>query len=150
MTTPEEMAGKRATVERRCVLCGDGMDGAEGFECKACKPPPLHVAWVDLGTMRATSDSVPYVAGAPTSSFTVSVINPGAKTSARPKPTAKAVALGESLSDVLSTALDIHETYESGERDAQTFAALGKRLVRQVARHAVLECVPAFVFEVAK
>lgn len=38
MTTPEEMAGKRAADERRCVLCGDGMYGAEGFECKACKP----------------------------------------------------------------------------------------------------------------
>jgi hypothetical protein len=68
----------------------------------------------------------------------------------REEQAAKGAALAASAVAALGTVGAILGAHESGERDASKFATLGKLLVRQVARHAVLECVPAFVFEVAK
>ncbi len=90
MTTPEEMAGKRSGYKAGDVVRVRGIgpsvriiglldtalvkDDRTGtlYDVELGRIEGLaspHVAWVELGTMRATSDSVPYVAGAPAGGF---------------------------------------------------------------------------------
>lgn len=146
MTTPEEMAG------RRCVYKAGDRVRVQG------SPRTWLIDGIDDGVALIVDAVTGSCGSVPVSLIEGLVVNcyPGDLNprvdhkAMRERPTAKGLALTRSALDVLATASDILTTYEQGDHTPQKFAALGKHLVRGMARHAVLECVPAFVFEVAK
>lgn len=155
MTTPEEMAGKRT---EGTLMVGDVVTyprdcrAPRGARCVGVLSVYASGLWMVAPGWYASVEDLQLVE--PGEGIVVSYApfddDSAPNASAPPKPSAKTAALTASAASVLATVADIHATYERGDHSPQEFATLGKRLVRGMARHAVLECVPAFVFEVAK
>lgn len=145
MTTPEEMAGKRR-----------GYKAGDVVRVRGIGPSVRIIGLLDTALVKDDRTGTLYdVEGGRLEGVVVNRypgdLNPRVDHRAmREEQTAKGAALAASAVAALETVGAILGAHEQGERDASKFAALGKRLVRQVAHHAVLECVPSFVFEVAK
>lgn len=141
MTTPEEMAGRRRVYKVGDIIRVRGIEPS--VRIIGIGDPFVLVRDDRTGTLYDAYSE--HIEGVLWEKLEVGDLNPRTE-----QPTAKAAALTASAASVLATTSDILATYERGDHTPQKFAALGKRLVRGVARHAVLECVPAFVFEAAK